>query len=156
MKTNVIEGQAHVFASQSGNLWTDLGSINKISVHGYEVRLTLKRLFAEQLASMVPDTMKYLPPKRSGSNITLGSGLGTSSGLVNVSRFELQIRPSNMEDDKRCMWFPSVRCLNFLAEVNKLMKNQDNLNEDFTFVFRIEKPLEWIAPVTGANQIKVN
>ena len=157
MKTNIVfEGQAYVFASEHGDHWTDLGLVNMVSVHGNEVELTVDTLVAEQLASIVPDPWKYLPPKRSGSNITMNSGLGTSSGLVNVSRFELQIRPSNMEDDKGRMWIPSVKCLNFFAVANMLMDNQDNVNEEFTFVFRIVKPLEWISPVTGANQISGN
>ena len=157
MKTNtVFEGQAYVFASEHGDPWTNLGLISEVLVYKSEVRLTVNTLVAEQLASMVPNTWKYHPPKRSGSNITMNSGLGALTRPVNVSRFEFKIRPSNMEDDNRCMWLPSVRCLNFFAVANKLMDNQDNVNEYFTFVFRIEKLLEWIVPVTGANQIKVN
>ena len=157
MNTNIVfEGQAHVIASQNGDHWTDLGLVNMVSVHGNEVELTVYTLVAEQLASMVPNPWKYRPPKRSGSNITMNSGLGALTGLVNVSRFEFRIHPSNMEGDKRCMWFPSVRCLNFFAVANTLMDNQDNVNKEFTFVFRIVKPLEWIAPVAGANQINGN
>ena len=152
MKNKIIfNRQAYVSASQSGDFWTDLELIQQISVTNEEIILTIQRLAAEKLASIVPDPIVYLPPTRSGGKITRGGGYGASTKLVNVTRFEFKIRPVNMEDDTRYIWAPAVRCLNLLSVVNELTKNTGNLDDEFKFTFDVIKPLEWIAPTTKDN-----